>query len=249
MTLRHSVIHISEQAAQRSGGYREFYGFGQREGLTSGAMVDLWQGTADVMPIPPSTGEQMQVVSTSSNDTSNGTGAQQIHVHYIDSLGVEQSETKVMNGDTPVLTTATDIRFVQSLHSWAVGSGGVSAGNISISKAGVAATVYNVISAGGNMSLSAAVMVPAGKEFFMSSWDCSATDNTPVSIRLRATSHFGVLLPGIFLFHDVTFLESSPQLNPFSVPRKFPSLSIVKVSALAYSAGAKASASFEGWIE
>lgn len=243
------MSEISVYAAKGEKGYSRLAGFGQRENLTSGALVDLWQGTADVIPLPPDAGEQMQIVSTSAGDAAAGVGARKVHIHYLDANGNESFEIVTMNGVMPVLTTATNIRFVQSMHTHEAGANKITSGTITISKAGAPATVYNQINAGGNMSLTGQIMVPANKTFYMTSWDCSSTDNTPTSIRLRGTSHLGVLLPGIFLFHDSVYLESSVLFNAFPVPLKFPALSIVKVSAIASIAGAKASCSFEGWIE
>lgn len=238
------------QAAYELSNKKRWDAFGERQAIgTTSTMVDVWQGTADTIPLPSAAGEQMYLVSTSANDTAAGTGARQVHIHYLNASGVDSFETVTLNGVTPVATNATDIRFVDSLHTWTVGSSGVAEGTITIYKSGAPTTVYNQVNAGGNMSLTCHTMVPAGKNFFMTSWDISATDNKPILARLRATSHFGVLLSGIFLFQDTVSLQNSTMYNPFEVPRKFPSLAVIKVSTLSTATGGTATASFSGWLE
>ncbi len=53
---------------------------------------DVWSGTATTIPLPPSAGTQMTVVSTSANDTNGGTGINNVEIHYVDANGNEQIE-------------------------------------------------------------------------------------------------------------------------------------------------------------
>jgi hypothetical protein len=117
------------------------------------------------LPTPASAGEQMTVTSDAAGDVNGSTGADTIRIHYLDASGDEQTEDITMNGTGDVDTVATDIRFVNDMHTLTVGTGGVATGNITIIKKGgaIATDLYNLIAAGGNKSLVPHRMVPLGK--------------------------------------------------------------------------------------
>jgi len=135
--------------------------YGRR--LTAGAETNiLWpDGT---YALPASTGIQMSVVSTSANDTAAGTGTRTIEIHYLDANLADQSETVTLNGVTPVLTVATNIRFIQCMHVLTYGTGKAAAGTIT---AYVGAQNYAEISTGKLRCSSSVRMVPAGKKMIV----------------------------------------------------------------------------------
>lgn len=230
-----------------------FRGLGRRDSLSTSALGDdIWEGVATSMVFPnQSTGEQCTLVSTSANDTSAGSGSQQVDVHYINAAGTYLVETVTMNGLTPVNTVATNIRFIQYIHTQRVSSlGATAAGDITIYSTATPANIFNVIKAGGNMSLSSARMVPAGLNFYVSYLMTSATSNKPVSVRFRATCDFeGVLTPNIFLYDEIFEMQDSIIYMNLDVPRKIPSLSIIKATAYSSTAGGSVSLSYGGWME
>lgn len=234
-------------------GHEEFGGFGERAAIT--VVVggnDLWGGVAAVCPIPDQiVGEQMTLVSSSLNDAAAGTGVQTIDVHGLDADGNEQSEIVTLNGTTPVNTVRTNWRFNQAIHGERWGALDTADGTISIYRTGDATRVYNVIAPGSNMSLNSARMIPAGKTFFLTNLSMTAADNTSVSVRLRSTSTFEhQLTAGMrFLFKSLGVLQNSPREKRFSIPKKFPALSIIKATAYATTNGASASVEYDGWIE
>lgn len=243
----HSAVGMGQIA-----GHVSFRGYGQRSSLsTIVSGDDVWEGTSTTCPFPSSAGEQMTIVSTSTSDSSGGIGIQTIDIHYIDATGNAQTETIIMNGTTPVNTVATNMRFIQSIHTQTVGTNAVAVGSISIYKTGSATTVYQLISPGGNMSLNSARMVPLGKSFYMTNLSVAGTSNKPLSVRLRATSTFeDVLTTGLFfLFKDVTFLQNSTREKTFRVPLKFPALSIIKATTYSTQVGGDVSVNYDGWIE
>lgn len=234
-------------------GHTAFRAIGRRTALaiTVGG-DDIWEGAAVAVPFPnQAVGEQMTLVSTSANDTSAGSGSQQVNVHYIDAAGNEATEIVTMNGVTPVNTVATNIRFVQYMHTQRVAAlGNVAAGDITIYRTGDAARIYNVIKTGGNISLNAHRMVPAGKTFHATNIKGDATDNKAVSVRLRATCDYeGVLTPNIFIFNEIFELYNSSVGITLELPRSFPAFCIIKGTAVSTSAGGTASLSYEGWLE
>jgi len=227
------------------GGSRLFGGFGERNSL--GVTVsgeDIWTGVATAQPTPADAGESMTVVSTSADDTSAGIGTRTLEVHYLDASGNEQLELVTMNGTTPIALVATNIRFVQFIHSGTVGTNGVAVGIITIYKTGAATTVYNIIQAGGNMSLTSARMIPLGKKCVVTNWHATESKAKKIAFRLRSTDSDGLLLPGVFVFKDAMYLTSSAlQASTGFVA---PALSIVKVSGWAPVSGAEAAASWDG---
>ncbi len=214
---------------------------------------DIWMGAAATIPIPPQPGgQQMQVVSSSASDTAAGTGTRTLMIHYLDSSGNDQTETITMNGVTPVLTVATNIRFVNELHSLTVGSTNAAVGTITITPVGVPATVYSQLDPNFNVDLSSIFMVPAGKIFIIESVSASggaAVAGKSADIRIRSTSDEGLLLPvNLFIAFDNILVFNSSLSKVYPVPAIIPALGIVKCTAFASSAGADVQASYQGII-
>lgn len=234
-------------------GHEAFRGFGERVNCTAiVAGNDVCQATATVSPMPAQpTGDLMTIVSTSASDGIAGVGVQSVDVHYLDANGAAQSTIVTMNGVTPVDIPLIYMRFIQSIHTETVGTGGTTVGTITIYKTGSPTIIYNQLNPGGNVSLNAARMVPAGKSFYMRNLSVMAADNTAVSVRLRATSDFeDVLTTGyFFLFKDVSVLQNASREKTFVIPLHFPALSVIKFTAYSTTAGASVSVNFDGWVE
>lgn len=233
--------------------HHPFRAMGRRSGLaTTVGGDDIWEGAAVTVPFPDQTvGEQLTLVSTSANDASAGSGAQQVDVHGVRAGGSEYVETVTMNGTTPVNTTVTDWIFVQYLHTQRVASLGTNAaGDVSVYRTGDATRVYAVIKAGGNVSLGAHRMVPSGHTLYINYIKADAVDNKPISIRMVATCDFeSVLTPNIFVFNELFELQNGGDTLQLTMPRVFPSGCIIKGVAVSTTAGGSASLSYGGWME
>ncbi len=250
--LSNSMEH--EIARGSIDGMEEFFGFGERNVIqVVNGGSDLWEGTSATTPWPNQLGgEQMMVLSSSYDDRLTGTGVQKVEIDYLDAIGNEQYETINMNGTAWVRTVGTNIRFVNAIHATQVGSGTVAQGDISICANGTLATVYNLINNFGNMSLNAARMVPYGKTFYLQEWTTSTAclaNLAAVKVRLRATTIHGTRVQGVFLFTDSVSLQNSTYQKVFTVPRKIPQLSVVKVTANTTIAGPYVDASYSGCLE
>lgn len=234
---------------------------GERENLANVVNgSDIWRGTATTVPIPSSSGEQMTIVSSDPGDDLTGIGVQKVHIEYLDTSGLPQVEVVELDGTNPVNTVATNITFVNAIHTTQVGSNGVAAGNITIYKFGDVATVYNMITIGGNMSLTTNYKVPSNKTLYLSNWEASVSGSAKrATVRLRATSRDsqnddGVVYNGnnpAFLFIDTLNLSEAVGFIEFSPFLKIPSGSIIKVTAWADSGGGSGgyvSSAFNGYL-
>lgn len=112
----------------------------------------------------PPASQQMQVVSSSANDTAAGTGAQQVEITYLTSPAAgfqKKTEIVTLNGLAPVSTVNTDIYRIDRFKVSRVGATGTSAGNISLQSVG-GATTFEQIPALENDYRSAVHWVPKG---------------------------------------------------------------------------------------
>ena len=104
------------------------------------------------------------VVSSSTADTSAGTGARTIQILYQDSIGTKSTEDVIMNGTTPVLVTGVSpniVRFIQA-QVLTAGSSNENAGRIAIYITSGSSTtdVYEQINTGNNLSASPRIFTP-----------------------------------------------------------------------------------------
>lgn len=216
---------------------------------------DVWEA-GGTYAFPPDGGVQMRVVSSSAADAAAGTGIRTMDIHYLDANGVERTETVTLNGVTPVNTVATNILRIQDFHTKTVGSGGVAAGNISLTD--VAGNVtYAYIASKGNRARQAVWTVPAGKRAFITEiWLGGNTDGATsnyIEGFLRATCDVGgtELLPGVFLFKWGMIATNDTVGGVLGAPISLPPLCDVKFSAIsrAGTSNVRAVAAFAGWFE
>lgn len=238
-------------------GRRYMTAFGEREGMgTTVTGEDIWRGNdlsatpslpdSDTnIPTPAAAGEQMTFISESNADNgATATGVLTLRMEYLDDTGAEQTEDITMNGTTGVNTTATNIRFINDIYTLTVGTNGVAEGNIRVYKTGSAGLVYNMIAVGGNKSIVPHRMVPLGKKLVVTDWNAAEAQGKRIAFRIRSTDMSGVLIPGVFCFKDVLYLNKSVgRGKPNFVA---PALSIVKVSGWPDAASAEGSCSWTG---
>lgn len=181
-------------------GASPFGAYGKK--VTAGAESTsmLWANGIWTLP-NQTTGEQFRIVSSSANDTALGTGIRSLHLHYLDNeLNPMEEGGTLSNGTTPVLTVATNIRFLQCAHVQTIGSLKQAAGTIAFTNLANTKT-YNELDAGELRCSSSLRMVPKGKRAVVygligGSISGSAQASTQINI---ATSYFGG--------HDYTSLE------------------------------------------
>lgn len=220
----------------------------------AGEDVCRWEdvGGPARLPTPPDVGEQMTLISSDNADNgATTTGVLTVRIQYLDATGTEQTEDVTLNGTTGVNTVATDIRFVNDMYALTVGSNGVAEGNITLYAFGgaIATDLYQFIALGGNKSLVPHRMVPVSKTLYLMGWHADeASAAARCVFKLRSTDMNGVLIPGVFCFKDVAYLNgaSTGELELHGVP--VPALSIVKVSGWSDAINTEGSCGWWGYL-
>jgi len=253
LEFQHDIVtYMTEVARDNVPGAQLFSSFG--EITTAGSITNhlIWPvvGTP-LLAVPSAPGVQMTIVSDdAADDKDAGTGLRSIIVHYLDGNLDSQQEVVELEGLTPVVTAATDVRFIQCMHLHTYGSALKAVGNISASNAG---TVYSYIAEGERRCSSSARRIPRGKTFMLHAlWGGSAsgTAGASTTIRLIATNIAG----HDFSEEEITYphasisvQDSSEALTMMQV-MPFPEGTIVALEANS-DKGAKISGGYAGWIE
>ncbi len=171
---------------------------GHRTVVVFGYNPDVDTSEVTVWPLAsiiahPAAALQMKVSSTSTDDTSSGTGARTVVIQGLDADYVEITETVTLNGQTEVLTTQSFLRINYAYVATA-GNTNSAAGDIYFGTgtvtAGVPATVYNIIKYDFNNTVTGHYTIPAGYTGYLSQGLFSAgqaSGSTQVRGRLLTT--------------------------------------------------------------
>jgi hypothetical protein len=136
---------------------------------TTGSVTEImvWPGSTVKDPsVAPVGGVQMTLVSTSAQDSAAGTGIRTLRFNYLDANLNPHSEIVALNGTTPVLTVATNVRWVGDLTGLTFGSEKHAVGNITVTNSG---TRYKLLDLEARATRSTAFRVPAGKRLIIHS--------------------------------------------------------------------------------
>lgn len=213
---------------------------------------DVWtQGGKYVFP---DSAMQMEVVSTSANDTSNGTGIRTVKIGYLDASYVSKSETVTLNGVNAVNTVATDIYRVNSIRAVTTGTGGVAAGTIYVRNLNHT-TIYRAIQTGFTRGRSLIYTVPASTTMYitqinLSSVATAAGHYTTFTGRVNFDDITGAKTAFMEPFFEIT-LQDQAQPFPLKEPIKIPATCdvVMSVKADANNSNTVCFASWRGWTE
>lgn len=222
--------------------------FGERTASANETNRIIWAN--GVFELPPAAGVQMSIASTSANDAAAGTHAREIEIHYLDADLKEQTDMITLAGLTPVLTTATNIRFINEIHVHDVGANAFAEGTITASNTGI---VYGQINALDTRSTSSMRMVPANKRCMVAGavgGSVSGTAAAGVVVHLVASEliifqHVDPLI--LFPYGSVAVQDTSESFN-FPVPLPFRAGTVIGLS-LTTDKAAIVTGSWYGWIE
>lgn len=211
---------------------------------------DIWEGGATTIPEPSALGEQIQIKSTSIDDTLLGTGARRVRVEYLNSLNQLLFEEMDLNGQTAVLSVATNITDIIDFYNVEVGANSVSIGTIDLTKVGDPAVIYSRISLGGNKSLSTLRHLLPQSVFYITEMTISGnTKGTDVMLRSNSNDSGEVFGDNNWLFQVPVTLSDAPATIIFDPAILIPGGARVKVSARGANAGNSVSVFINGWVK
>ena len=127
----------------------------------------------------PTSAAALSVVSTSTDDDAGGTGALTVLVQGLDTNYKPVSDTVVLDGTTPVVTTQTYLR-VNSAQVQTAGTGLVNAGDITVSVGG---NVQRFIEADAGICHCSQYCIPAGHTGFLTYVGTWQGKDTGVEVR------------------------------------------------------------------
>lgn len=143
-------------------------------GKIFGATTTLAPVAAGAVYQTPTSAQSLEIISSSTNDTSAGTGARTVTITGLDANWVEQSVTVTMNGTSAVAVTGTWLRVyrmrVTTSGTYGSASASSHAGTITLRNSGAGVTWALLYVDGGfgiGQSLIGAYTVPAGYEAYV----------------------------------------------------------------------------------
>ena len=185
------------------------------------------------------------------------TGAQAVHIHYLDGDYVEHEEIVLLNGTTAVNTTNSDYWRVNSMDVIAAGTLEASLGNLSLKDVG-SAPVYAYITAGYTTARQAVYTVPAEKTLYLTSWRaawCSPNESKVQSARVMIRINMNAeheFRTGSLFYPFAEVQTTNEQITVESdIPLKVPATMDIKISAIATNVAGSGPATtvLRGWLE
>ena len=224
--------------------------FGELTTTGADANKIVWPGGA--FKIPNQAGINIDIVSSSVNDTSAGSGVRTIEVHYLDINLEEQAVIIPLTGTTPIVNAITGVRFINCMHIQTVGTPGQGAtGDI---KAYIGAQNYSFIKTGDVRCSSSARMVPKGKRTMVAGLVGSAISGTAAArslIQIVATEldqHQYIDQELFMPFGSIGLQDSSEGFN-LPVPLPFKEGTIIALLLKTTDKAALITGDWFGWIE
>ena len=181
-------------------------------------------------------GTTYYIRSSSANDTEGGTGARTVRIFYLRSGDEMSTMTATMNGTTPV-SLGNGINYVEWAEVATTGTGGVSAGNITISSESGGAPAVNqiveYIAAGGNRSMSGRFRVPAGHKAYLKGWSLTNVGTATMDARLRVQAFSDDrTFSEPFHFNESAYMSSASEVSREIDYLRVPALAEIKTSAI-----------------
>lgn len=224
--------------------------FGELTTTGADANKIVWPGGA--FKIPNQAGISVDIVSSSVDDTSAGSGVRSIEVHYLDVNLDEQAVIIPLTGTAPIVNAITGVRFINCMHIETVGTPGQGAtGNI---KAYIGAQNYSYIKIGDVRCSSSARMVPKGKRTMVLGLVGSAISGTAAArslVQIVATeldAHQYIEQELFMPFGSIGLQDSSEGFN-LPVPLPFKEGTIIALLLKTTDKAALITGDWFGWIE
>ena len=181
----------------------------------------------------------LKVSSSSTADTSAGTGARTVLLSGLDGDYNEITETVTLNGQTAVNTTQSFLRIFRMVVKSA-GTGGQNAGVIYAGTGtvttGVPANKHATIAIGDNQTLMALWTVPAGHTAYLNQTDITVA--TTQNNKYCTTTLVARPLGEVFQVKDKFVIAEGGHIQRYKHPLEFAEKTDIEVRAIGDSAGA-----------
>ena len=167
-------------------GYSNVSKFGYNPAVPSTAYESIWEGS-NAYPWQ-TVADQLEVLSSSANDTSAGTGARTVEIEGLNSSWNVITETVIMNGTTAVTTTASFLRIFRARVVTA-GTSLRNEGDITIRDQDTSTTralITNGPTSSFGQTLMAVYTIPAGKTGYVVNINFSSAKDQEQEYRLMA---------------------------------------------------------------
>jgi hypothetical protein len=156
--------------------------FGINTAIGCGTEEDIWANGGTITLL--TSAETIDVSSSSCNDTSVcGLGARTVTIEGLDNNFLEQKEMICLTGATPVTTNKSFIR-INRAYVECVGSGGVNAGNITLTPTCTCAAVQAYIGACLGQTEKTQYTVPANKTLYLSGFFANVAQGDKAVIKI-----------------------------------------------------------------
>lgn len=168
---------LTEVALSNVSNYEYGYKFGRNGVINTGTAEDVWEngGTYTGQPVSY-TPDTVEILSSSVNDTSAGSGARTVRISGLKSSTSSSytSEDLTLNGTTAV-TSSNSWWRINRAYVLTAGTGGENAGTLTVRGSLDNAVIFLTISAGRNQSNVACYTVPANREILIKQLKISIT--------------------------------------------------------------------------
>jgi len=228
-------------------GASSLYKFGYNPDI-NGTEETVWSQGGDV--VWPAAAFTAFISSSSTADTSAGTGAQTVTVEGLDENYAVQSVTVSMNGQTQVqIGDASGWIRINRAFVATAGSGGTAAGTVYIAATGVSSgvptgTIYAGIT-DGNQTQMAVYTVPASHTLYLDDLIFTAAisqANNYATVKLN-TRDFG---SNVFRTKFINVLQSNELVIDFEFPLAIPEKTDIECRAVTSNTNNQIGASFQG---
>jgi hypothetical protein len=228
-------------------GASSLYKFGYNPDI-NGTEETIWSQGGDV--VWPAAAFTAFISSSSTADTSAGTGAQTVTIEGLDENYATQSVTVDMNGQTQVqVGDASGWIRINRAFVVTAGSGGTAAGTVYIAATGVSSgvptgTIYASIT-DGNQTQMAVYTVPASHTLYLDDLIFTAAisqANNYATVKLN-TRDFG---SNVFRTKFINVLQSNELVIDFEFPLAIPEKTDIECRAVTSNTNNQIGASFQG---
>lgn len=229
-------------------GKTPFVKFGYNGDVDTGAAGETVWAYGGVYAFP-SAKMQLEVISSSADDTGAGTGAQKVTIYYLDDAYAEKTKEVTLNGTTAVATVVEDIFRINAFR---VTQGTYAAGNIDLRETDDS-PIYSRIPALGTQARNSVYTVPAGKTLYLSSFGAGAVGaaagkGTIITLRTNYSEKAAAAGTIFYPYAEVAVQDGFSEVE-FPFPIKLPATTSIICHAVATGDNTFVTTAARGWLE